>query len=162
MCHRESLATITEDHVQQLINSAANDLYSTVLIKRIRTEIGGLQDGLLPTEAIPNLTPHATNPELSALVLQEIKSRFESYVAGIDIEAIVATEKEALDTAWTIPENRLHLAPGEEILTAVFSKLGSEYRKPKDTIRIAKEMRSEEIEEEIKSILKRVYKLSPY
>ena len=158
----ESLVGITENHVQQFINSAANDLYSAVLIKRIRTEIGGLHEGLLPTEAIPNLAPHATNPELSAIVLEEIKTRFEGYVAGIDIEAIVATEKEALDTAWAVPENRLHLAPGEEILTAVFSKLGSEYRKPKDTIRIAKEMRSEEIEEELQGLLKRVYKLSPY
>src|SRR5205807_2407870 len=86
----DSLATITEDHVQRLIHSAAKGLYSTVLIKRIRTEIGGLKGGLLPIEAIPNLTPHTTNPDLSDLVLKEIKSLFENYIANIAIEAIVA------------------------------------------------------------------------
>jgi len=158
----EQLALITEDHVKQLIIDAAKDLYSTVLIKRIRTEIGGLREGLLPTEAIPTLTPQATKPELSALILQEIKSRFESYISGKDIAAIVAAEKESLDNEWATSENRLHLAPGEEILTAVFSKLGSQYDKPKDTVRIAREMRPDEIEEEIKGLLKKVYTLSPY
>ena len=158
----EQLATVTEDHIRQLINTAANNLYEVVLIKRIRTEIGGLREGLLPKESIPNLTPHTKKPELSALVLQEIKSRFESYVAGIKLDAIIETEKEALDKAWAIPENRLQVAPGEEILTVVFSKLGSVYCKPKDTARIAREMRPHEIGDEIKGLLEKVNALSPY
>jgi hypothetical protein len=55
----------------------------------------------------------------------------------------------------------LHLAPGEEILTEVFSKLGSEYHKPKDTARIAREMRPQEIDDDIKDVLKKVYEMSP-
>lgn len=158
----EHLAVITEKHVRQLIISAANNLYGTVLIKRIQCEIGGLREGLLPKEAVPVLAPHASDPELAALVLREIKTRFEGHVAGIPLDAIIASEKEALDAAWTIPENRLQLAPGEEILIEVFSKLGSEYHKPKDTARIARAMRPDEIDDEIKDILKKAYELSPY
>ncbi len=158
----EHLAGITEEQIQQLIVSATNDLYGTVLIKRIQSEIGGLREGLLPKEAIPALAPHASDPELSTLILQEIKTRFEGHVASIQLDAIIASEKEALDAAWDIPENRLQLAPGEEILTKVFSKLGSEYHKPKDTIRIAKQMRPDEITNEMKVVLKRVYELSRY
>ena len=158
----EHLAGITEKHVHQLIISAANNLYGTVLIKRIQCEIGGLREGLLPKEAVPVLAPHASEPELAALVLGEIKTRFEGHVASISLDAIVASEKEALGAAWAIPENRLQLAPGEEILIEVFSKLGSEYHKPKDTTRIARAMRPDEIDDEIKDVLKKVYELSPY
>ena len=158
----EHLAGITEEQIRRLIVSAANDLYGTVLIKRIKCEIGGLREGLLPKEAIPALAPHASDQELSTLILQEIKTRFEGHVASIQLDAIIASEKEALDAAWAIPEKRLQLAPGEEILTEVFSKLGSEYHKPKDTARIARAMYPDEIDEEIKDVLKLVYELSPY
>src|SRR5260221_3878859 len=158
----EHLARTTEEHVHQLIISAANDLYGTVLIKRIQCEIGGLREGLLPKEAVPVLSPHASDPQLAALVLYEIKTRFAGHVAGISLDTIIASQKEAFDAAWSIPENRLQLAPGEEILIEVFCKLGSEYHKPKDTTRIAKEMHSDEINDEIKDVLKRMYELSPY
>ncbi len=158
----EHLARINEEQVQQLIISAINDLYGTVLIKRIQCEIGGLRDGLLPKEAVPILALHTSDPELSALILQEIKTHFEEHLAGIQLDTNIASEKEALDAVWAISENRVQLAPGEEILTEVFCKLGSEYHKPKDTIRIANEMRPNEIDDEIKDILRRVYELSPY
>ena len=158
----EHLAKTTEKHVQHLIISAANNLYGTVLIKRIQCEIGGLREGLLPKESVPVLAPQASDPELAALVLREIKTRFEGNVASIPLDAIIASEKEALDAAWAIPENRLQLAPGEEILTEVFSKLGSEYHKPKDTTRIARAMLPDEIDDEINDVLKKVYELCPY
>ncbi len=158
----ENLERITEDQVQQIIINAANDLYGVVLIKRIQCAIGGLREGLLPKKAIPILKSKASDPELSEQILQEIKTRFEDHVASIQLNAIVSSEKAALDAAWAISENRLQLAPGEEILTEVFCKLGSVYLKPKDTVRIAKEMHTDEIDDEIKDVLKRVYELSPY
>ena len=87
------------------------------------------------------------------------------HVYLIDLAHLPTSEQhywKAFDAAWATSENRLHLAPGEEILTEVFSKLGSDYRKPKDTVRVAKEMHSEEIPEEIKGLLEKVYKLPPY
>jgi hypothetical protein len=45
------------------------------------------------------------------------------------------------------------LAPGEEILTAVFAKFGTNYSKPRDTKRIAEEMRPDEIHEEIRTLI---------
>ena len=136
--------------------------YGVVLIKRIRCEIGGLREGLLSKEAVIILAPHALDPKLSALILQEIKTRFDGHIASIPIDEIIASEKEALDALWANSENRLQLAPGEEILTEVFCKLGSQYQKPKDTVRIAREMYPDEIDKEIKDFLKQVYELSPY
>lgn len=158
----EQLEKMHEEQVQKFIVNAANDLCGTVLIKRIRCEIGGLREGLLPKETVPVLSPKASEPELSTLILQEIKARFEGHLATIQLDAIIASEKEALNAAWAILENRMQLAPGEEILTEVFCKLGSKYQKPKDTTRIAREMYPDEIDDEIKDILKQVYELSSY
>jgi hypothetical protein len=121
-----------------------------------------LREGLLPKEAVSILAPQATEPELSGLMLHEIKARFDSHVADIPLDEIIASEKEILDAAWANAENHLQLAPGEEILTEVFCKLGSLYQKPKDTVRIASEMHPDEIDKEIKDFLKQVYELCPY
>ena len=158
----ERLTTVTEDQIEQLIHNTVNDLYKTVLIKRIRTEVGGLRDGLLPTKVISTLITHAKSPDLSIRVLEEIKSQFNQHLEGLNIDEIVATEREELDLAWSDLDKRLQLAPGEEILAAVFSKLGSEYTKSSDTARIAREMQSDEIHQEIKDIIRKARDLAPF
>jgi hypothetical protein len=71
----------------------------------------------------------------------------------------VGSEKQTLDKEWSDPDKRLRLAPGEEILRAVFSHVGSEYKKPGDTVRIAKEMSAEEIHSEVRVLIERVVAL---
>ena len=93
---------------------------------------------------------------------EDSQHRFATYIADLPIDEIISSERETIDAAWAIPENRLQLAPSEEILTEVFCKLGSQYQKPKDTVRIARAMRPDEIDNEIKDFLKQVYELSPY
>ncbi|HYT46022.1 MAG TPA: AAA family ATPase, partial [Methylomirabilota bacterium] len=151
----DALASITEEQINQLIDEAANSLYKTVFIKRIRAEIGGLREGLLPSEALSSLTVDTGRETSSELVLQAIKSQWEHYLAGLNIDNIVSSEKAELDAEWADPAKRLLLAPGEEILIAVFTTYGFEYSKPIDTVRIAREIPSDEIDEEIISILRK-------
>jgi len=157
----ESIATATEEQIGELIQRSADNLYNTVLIKRIRTEIGGLRDGLLPTDALSSLIAQAGHTNLADLILQTVTSKWEEHVAGLDIGTIVSAEREALDSEWNVPQHRLQLAPGEEILIEVFKAFGLKYTKPTDTVRIAKVMRSEEIQHEIVDIIQRVLALSP-
>lgn len=155
-----ALANVTEDQITQLIHNAANDLYGAVLIKRIRTEIGGLREGLLPDTIIATLIPQAYNPQLPTLVLNEVRVRVEQHIADLTIEKLVIAEKEKLDSAWTDTERRLQLAPGEEILQDVFSSLGSTYYKDADTPRIAREIHTNEISEEIIEVIQKIRSLT--
>lgn len=77
------------------------------------------------------------------------------YLVSLNVDGIVAAEKAELDKAWSNPENRLQLAPGEEILEAVYIKLGSKYVKPEDTKCIAREMRPDEIHQEIIDVIRK-------
>lgn len=154
------LESISEEQIDQLMYTAANNLYSTVLLKRIRNEIGGLRDGLLPTDAVTDLRSLTDSPELAKLILHEVRTQFDQYLAGVNIDRIVAAEKEELDRAWSNPENRLQLAPGEEILTEVYRTFGSEYNKPEDTRSIARELQVDEIHREIAEVIKKVKDLS--
>jgi hypothetical protein len=54
----------------------------------------------------------------------------------------------------------LWIAPGEELVVAVFHHFGSEYKKPNDTLRIAREMKDDEIADEIVDLLGGVIALS--
>ena len=156
----EKLAAVTEERIDQIIYTSADDLYDTVLIKRIRTELGGLRDGLLPSAVTSSLLPHARKPDLSKLVLETVQSQFTQHIAGLDIESIVSTERQELDAAWADPEKRVQLAPGEEILAAIFKELELEYKKRTDTPRIAREMQTDEIHQEIIEIINKARALT--
>jgi predicted ATP-dependent endonuclease of OLD family len=87
----------TEDQIAQVITETAEMLYSIVLIKRIRMEIGGLRDSLLPSSSLSDLLAKIKNPDLAQCVLNVIKSEFELYLSGIDIEALVTKQRQELD-----------------------------------------------------------------
>ena len=75
------------------------------------------------------------------------------------IDGLVQSEREALSQEWFDPRKRLELAPGEEVLVAVFNHFGSEYKKPGDPVRIAKEMSADEIPSEIQRLIDKVVSL---
>ncbi len=60
-----------------------------------------------------------------------------------------------MDSEWTDSEKRQQLAPGEEILGAVFHHFGSEYKKTRDAVRIARHMQDDDISREINGLLKK-------
>jgi hypothetical protein len=149
----EMVDRTSDEEVGRMIRVAADRFYPVILLKRIRLELGGLPGGLLPREVIAELIPRVDGPELAEAVRARLQQRVGEYVAGMDIDAIVRTQKAALDAEWGDPGRRLWLAPGEEFLGAVFSHFGTEYAKPKDAVRIAGEMTAEEIDPEIKDVL---------
>jgi hypothetical protein len=53
----------------------------------------------------------------------------------------------------------LRLAPGEEVLEAVFKLVESRYVKTEDAARIAREMLPQEISQEIKEVIEKAYYL---
>ena len=148
------LDAITHDAIRGLIDRRAGELYGLVLLKRIRSEVTGLIGGLLPRELCNELAPQARTPDLAALLQQRIRERFERHVAALGLDQIVAQQKQLLDDEWRDPKRRLEIAPGEELIEAVFEDFRSEYKKPSDTERLARAMPRDEIPLEIKELIK--------
>ena len=144
-----------------MIETTAHSLFGVVLLKRIRSALEGLRDGLLPTEVAIDLVPKARHTNLAGLLRGKIKSRVKDHLAAADIDKLVDSEREALIRDWSRPEKHLQLAPGEEILKAVFHHFGSRYNKSRDAVRIANQMRTEEIAAEIQELLVKAVALTP-
>jgi predicted ATPase len=148
-----------EEEIFALIRAAADSLYGLVLLKRIRAEIGGLAEGLLPRASAIHLAIEAGNEQLPQLIASEIERRFGGHLKSLDVPTVVNSQKEALDKDWSDIPRRLDLAPGEELLAAVFQRFGTEYKKPEDTVRIASKMTRDEIPKEIKELVKKTVEL---
>jgi hypothetical protein len=156
----KKINSTTEDQVAKVISETANSLYGTVFFKRVRSEIGGLRDSLLPTSALSILLQHIKSPDLPEVVMQEIKSEFGQYISDLALETIVTKQGQELDKLWADPKNHVCLAPGEEILEAVFKIVGSRYIKTEDAARIAREMQPLDISQEIKGVIEQAFLLT--
>jgi hypothetical protein len=143
-----------------LIRDTADSLYDLVLLKRIRTELPGLIGGLLPRETVAQLASQAKDPDLCHILRKEIQSRLNHHMDKMNLEEIVANQREALQRDWSQEERRLMLAPGQEIIEKVFEHFGARYKKPDDTARIAKAMMPEDIPEEIRELIEKIKSLS--
>jgi len=150
----------TDAEVQQIMEEAASALYGVVLLKRIRSSLGGLAGGLLPREAVNELVPLAAHPDLAGIIRERVTARVAERLRAMDVEALVARERETLDREWDPPARRLVLAPGEEIINAVFAHFGTTYKKPGDTRAIAREIQAGEIAPEIKGVIARAVGLA--
>jgi predicted ATPase len=155
----ERIEDASIDEVQKLIETTADSLYGVVLLKRIRAALEGLKGGVFPRYVADDMAPQAHRIELPKLLRDRIRLRVSDYLDNLDLETLVGTEREALDREWSDPEKRLQLAPGEEILATVFNHFGSEYKKPGDTVRIAKAMHADEIPLEVTMLINRAVSL---
>jgi ABC-type cobalamin/Fe3+-siderophores transport system ATPase subunit len=156
----EKIDASSKDDVSKIIQTKADSLYELVLMKRIRAELAGLRGGLLPRDAIAGLSHKINFKHFPKIIRRQIDSRISEHLDGLKINEIVDRVKFDLDSEWADISRRTWIAPGEEIIAAVFHHFGSEYKKPKDTLRIAREMKREEIPDEIVDILKRVIALT--
>lgn len=156
----EQIDAASDEQVAQVIKDTANNLFNTVLIKRIRAEIGGLAGGLLSRDMVAELIPHAGEGDLPVLLQARIEGRVGKQIEDLDLSHIVEVQRRKLTAEWADADHRLLLAPGEEIVTAVFHNYGADYKKPADTNRIAQEMTEGEIADEIKQLLVRVVALT--
>lgn len=154
------LSGSSDDEIRQVIEEAVDSLFGLVLLKRIRVQLGGLVGGLVPRELAVALAGEAANPKLGEVLLKGISSRFQKEVETRQVERIVEEQREVLTRAWGDKMARSKLAPGEEVIGAVFSRYGGEYRKPDDAIRIAQKMQAEEVSPEIRNIVDRAVRLT--
>lgn len=149
----------SEQDVEAVIRTTAESLYGVVLLKRIRAGLGGIKGGLLPREVALGLAPRARHADLPKRLRSAIRSRLKDHLAAVDVDRLVLLERETLDNEWSDAGTRRDIAPGEEILAAVFKHFGSEFNKTKDAPRIARHMRADEIVPEIKDLLAKAVSL---
>jgi putative ATP-dependent endonuclease of the OLD family len=158
----DKLNSTSVENVNQLIRELADGLYGVVLLKRIRAELGGLVGGLLPRNLAMELASEAKSQGLEKILRERIEIHAANQLAGLDIEGVVSRQREILEKEWSDSGLHLALAPGGDILESVFRYFGTEYKKPEDTVRIAKEMTEQEIPDEIKDLITTALALTNY
>lgn len=146
--------------IEQIIRDATNGLFQAVLIKRVRTELGGLQGGFLTKEATEALINEPDHGELARKISQAVEAQVKPYTAKQRIAQIVRAQKRTLEVDWANADERQTTAPGEEILEAVYQRFGLRYKKGKDTMRIIQAMREDEINVEIVQLIDRAIALT--
>lgn len=157
---RARLAAATEEEVQELIMQIANSLFDTVLLKRIRAEIGGLRGGFLPRDQVSTLIASVRDPNFVSILRDRIQQQVEQRLADVDIEAVVRKQRELLNEGWADVRRRPEIAPGEEVVSAVFKHFDSKFRKTRDGVLIAQHMNVDDIALEMQTILKRAVTLA--
>lgn len=155
----EKVDNASVEEVKGLIETTAASLYNVVLLKRVRSALEGLKGGLLPRDMAASLAPMAHRRDLPRILRGRIKSRLDEHLAAVDVDQLVSSERQAMNSDWSDPEKRQQLAPGEEILASVFNHFGSEYKKTRDAVRIARHMHADDISDEIKELLKKAASL---
>jgi hypothetical protein len=143
------------------VRTAAEGLRAVVLLKRIRYRLGGLVGGFLPRQVIAELESAAEADDLDVRLLHSIGAHVQGQLHQLDVPRIVMEERTILANDWSDEGRRLWIAPGDEVITAVFRQLGGEYAKPRDTVRIASHMTAEEIQPEMVELIRRATGLIP-
>lgn len=146
----------SNEQVEILVREAAEQLRGLVMLKRIRAEVAGLKGGLMTRDIGERLSSRADGPNLAEALREELRSRVEKHLVELELDAIVSEQKEALNSEWTGTEVHKNLAPGAEVLEAVFEHFGSSYDKSKDARRIAQYLREEDVPEELRSLIAKV------
>lgn len=154
-----SLDVVDEPAVQALLEQLADGLYSTVLIKRVRTALGGVVGGLLSREATADLIGGAAEADLGQQVIQAVEAHLKPLINRRHLRSVVREQRRALDAEWRDRPARLRLAPGEELLAGVYAHFGARFRKSRDAPSIARQMQASEIDPELRRLLERVRRL---
>lgn len=94
------------------------------------------------------------------MIRQVNEESLRDYVSALDVDQIVAVAREALDSECSVPSARTSIAPGRDIVARLFRHFGLEYTKPGDTMRIAREMRIEDIAPKIEDVLREIASLA--
>lgn len=145
----------SEGEIGKLIGDTADNLFNLVLMKRIRSEIAGLRDGLLPRDIVMGLSHKTHFKHFPRIIRKKIETRIKGHLDLLGIDKVVQRVRAMLEDEWSDTQRRLWIAPGEEIIATVFHHFGSEYKKPNDTVRIAREMREDEIADEINNLIRK-------
>jgi hypothetical protein len=147
------LSSTTESEISEVIEDSAASLFGTVLLKRVSADLAGLPGGFLGPADVLALAGSASADDLATLIRERIKTRVGSAVDALQIDKIVADQQIELAREWSDKQRRREIAPGAEIVDAVFRHVGGHYAKPQDTERIAQALKSDEVVPDLRSLL---------
>ena len=150
---RAKIEALSEDKIRSIIAEAADALKPVVLLRRLREEIGGLREGLLNREDANNLLPFVDRADFAVRLRRSVRGRVDREASLERITLLVAAHKKRLNAEWRRRSARSELAPGQEILEAVYSSVGSSFRKTLDGPELARQMNAEEVPPELLDIL---------
>lgn len=160
----ENLNNQGDEALQQIIVAKANSLYVHVLMRRIRSELGGVEGGMFNRDDIDELVSRydkTTHRGTFATDLAgHLRSRLGARIKGKNIESVITKQNEKLTEEWKDHTARLFLAPGEELIQAVFSAVGGRYKKDADTILFASLIQRTEIDPELRRIIETIHSLT--
>jgi putative ATP-dependent endonuclease of OLD family len=146
----------TSEDISAIIAAASEALYESVLLKRVRAELGGLPEGLLDRESVMILAPDARGSNLTRAIRRRLRQRLDPLTTVAAVDRVVRRTRSALEKEWRRPELRERLAPGADVLGRVFAHFGAVYDKSKDGERIASAMNRDELAPDMAETIRRV------
>ena len=155
----EDAKGVDEKVVSKILRDTADTLKHRVLLKRIRSAMEVPGGGFYPRELFLELECWARRQELAGRIGKEILKRLDDHLKKLKLSDMVKKLRTKLENQWRVKENRLALAPGEELIDAVFRRFGTTYEKTTDARRIAKHMRREDLCDEVEELLSKIRKL---
>jgi putative ATP-dependent endonuclease of the OLD family len=142
---------IAEDaeKISQLMNSSAENLKQFIINKRIAE---GLHRPVYPTNSINYYSGQES-------VSKELASKLEAMIKLLEdrkkeIERYSKEEQEYVESIWN--DKKFEIIPGDMLLDSVCKKFGTSFNKMQDGKRLASLMKDEEIDPEIKMIIKEI------
>lgn len=149
----ERIAQIDDNELRSLIVTAANELYMHVLLRRVRTNVSGVIGGLFPRSILDELTCGLSSTDLPEKIASQIDQNWNRQFKDLNIQQKVIDQQAKLDQEWSSESRRLEIAPGEEILDAVFKKFEFRYKKDTDLGRLVDALPAEQIPQELVDIV---------
>jgi len=147
------VTAMTEKDVLDVVANSADGLYSVVLAKRMRFALKPIARGIAPSELIDALIPLASQSDFPEGVMELMNRRVATQVRDFDIKGVASKVKADLDDEWSEPSKRPLLAPGEELIGAVFASVGGKYAKAQDAVTIARHFIRSEVAPELVEII---------
>ena len=155
----EKLQNMEPKDIEQRLLSKIEGLKHLVILKRIKEEIGG--GTFLPSGQVENLIKATKNADIRVLtdkITKVVQDVLDEQCGKERIKQTVNEQVLAVNKIWNEgnEEEKKKVVPGEEVLTELFKEFGLNYNKKIDGQRIAQQMKTEEIPNEIKSIINRI------
>jgi hypothetical protein len=152
----ESTKALTRETFNEVLASAAEGLYPQVLIGRLRRSLGTLIGGWIDRDGVNVLAAEVGRSDFANYLAEWIEERVARAVNALEIEVTFAKVKQALDKDWTDERRRLEMAPGSELLDAIFRTVGGTYSKPGDTALLARNVPIDALDDELVELCYRV------
>jgi predicted ATPase len=148
---RQSIEATDDTVIQHIIDDAAEHLRGAVLLKRVRNEVGWVGD-MQVREMFDSLASESASMTLPQQIRGVAQTWIDEKFSEDKVAAVIAEQRSRLEVEWAQPGGPLRIAPGSEILDAVFQHFGLRYRK-RDAGRLAEVMLVQDIADEVRMLV---------